>query len=381
MARFAAIGLGAWESWTADDGLTSDLIWAITRRPDGQLWVATYDDALPLDRRAAPVPGGSENVTPTRGNRLWLSPLQAPLSRLDPVHGLERFGTYGSVFSLVVDARNRLLVCTGDGLLIAPDADAPAASLHLATALALPTYAVASDRAGVIWAAAGNGIYRETAPGHFEQVGVAADAASATAMEFARDDEIWLATADAGVLRYRIHGGSAAPLAPLGPPNLASRDISFIHRDRHARVWVGTDNGIDVLNADRWRHFGAADGLISNDLDQGAVFEDVDGSMWFGTSHGLSHLLDPDHPRPVMPLHAHLTGVSLGARLFGTEPAHVAFQSSKAPLTIRLADLDYAVARPVMFRYRMAGLDTGWNETTGHEVRYAGMPPGRSASS
>ncbi len=33
---FRSIGLGAWESWTADDGLTSDLIWAMTRLRDGQ---------------------------------------------------------------------------------------------------------------------------------------------------------------------------------------------------------------------------------------------------------------------------------------------------------------------------------------------------------
>ncbi len=374
---FRSIGLGAWESWTADDGLTSDLIWAITRRQDGQLWVATYDDALPLDRRTASVPGGSENVAATRGDRLWLSPLRAPLARLDPIRGLERFGTYRSVFSLVVDARNRLLVCTGDGLLIAPDADAPAATLHLATVLALPTYAVASDRAGVIWAAAGDGIYREGASGKFERVAAAADVAGATAMEFAREDEVWLATGDSGVLRYRIRGAHAEALAPIAPPSLASRDISFIHRDRHARMWVGTDSGVDVLDAGRWRHFGAADGLISNDLDQGAVFEDVDGSMWFGTSHGLSHLLDPGHPRPILPLHPHLIGVSLGARQFGNEPARVEFRSSAAPLTIRLADLDYSVARPITFRYRMVGLDTGWNETTGHEIRYAGLPAGR----
>ncbi len=373
---FRSIGLGTWESSTADDGLTSDLIWAMTRRRDGQFWVATYVDTLPLDRRTPPIPGGSENIASTQGNRLWLSPLQAPLARLDPVHGLERFAAFHSVFSLVVDARNRLIVCTGDGLMTAPDADAPASKIHFATSLALPSYAVTTDTAGRIWAVAEGGVYRQSAAGRFERVIAAANAAGMTAIEFARDDEIWLATGDSGVLRYRISGTHADKLGRLEPPSLASRDIVFIHRDRHARMWVGTDNGVDMLNAGQWRHFRAADGLISNDLDQGAVFEDVDGSMWFGTSHGLSHLLDPGHPRPAFPLHPHLTGVLLGTRQFGNEPTGIDFRSTSTPLTIRFADLDYAVGRSITFRYRMRGLDAGWNETAGHEIRYAGLPAG-----
>lgn len=374
---FRSVGLGTWESWTAEDGLTSDLIWAMTRSRDGRLWVATYLDALPLDRSTAPVTGGSENVAATRGNRLWFAPLDAPLVRLDPVRGLEHFPAARSISYLVVDGRNRLLICSRDGLLIAPDADAPADTLHLAVALAQPAYAVANDAAGAVWAVADGGVYRQSATGRFERVIAIADASGIRAIEFAHDDEVWLATGESGVLRYRIRGAQAERLAPIVPPTLASLDVAMLHRDRHARMWVGTDSGIDLLDAGRWRHLGAADGLISNDLDQGAAFEDADGSMWFGTSHGLSHLLDPAHPGPVLPLHPYLTGVSLGAHQFGSQPTRVAFQSSKAPLTISLADLDYAVARPVTFRYRMAGLDTAWNETTGHEIRYAGLPPGR----
>ncbi len=374
---FRSVGLGTWESWTADDGLTSDMIWAVTRRSDGRLWVATYVDALPLDQRSSSVPGGSENVAATGGSRLWLSPLGAPLARLDEAGRLERFAAPRSVFSIVVDGRNRLLVCSGDGLLTAPDADEAAASLHLTTSLALPTYAVTTDLGGAVWALAAGSIYREAAAGRFDKVAAVDDAAGMTALEFAGPDELWVATGDRGVLRYRIRGMRAESLPSLGPPFLASRDIVFLHRDRHARMWIGTDNGVDMWSNGRFRHLGAADGLISNDLDQGAVFEDTDSSMWFGTSHGLSHLLALDDVRPTTSLHPHLTGVSLGTRDFGSEPNHVSFQSSATPLTIRFADLDYAVTRPVRFRYRMRGLDTGWNETVGHEVRYAGLPPGR----
>lgn len=56
----------------------------------------------------------------------------------------------------------------------------------------------------------------------------------------------------------------------------------------------------------RWR-------AISNDMNQSAVLGDVDGSMWFGASHGLSHLLDPSHLPPPSTLHPPLiTNVSLG---------------------------------------------------------------------
>ena len=374
---FRSIGLGAWESWTADDGLTSDLIWAMTRRHDGHLWVATYDDAVTIDGRAPPIPGGSENLGVTRDDRLWLTPLQAPLTRLDPVLGLQRFDMVKGVFSLVVDARNRLLVGTSSGLLMAPDADAPAAAFHLTRALDAPTYALTTDSAGTVWALANGGVFRQNATGRFDQVVKTPAGMDLRVIEFAQPGELWVGTGDNGVFRYRVRGTHVDTLDPIEPPSLASRDISSLHRDRHARMWVGTDRGVDAMDAGTWRHYGASDGLISNDLDEGAVFEDRDGSMWFGTSHGLSHLLDPGRPQPTRTLHPHLTGVSLGARQFSNEPGFIAFRSSADPLTIRFADPDYAVARPIRFRYRMRGLDAGWNETTGHEVRYAGIPPGR----
>ena len=63
--------------------------------------------------------------------------------------------------------------------------------------------------------------------------------------------------------------------------------------DRRGWVWLGQDAGLTVYDGHAWHSFTQDDGLIWNDTDSYALTEDTDGSMWIGTSGGLSHLIDP----------------------------------------------------------------------------------------
>ena len=59
--------------------------------------------------------------------------------------------------------------------------------------------------------------------------------------------------------------------------------------------------GVDRYDGKAWRHLDKADGLAVNDCDHNAFFDDEDGSVWIGTSKGLTHFLHPatDAARPV----------------------------------------------------------------------------------
>ncbi len=376
---FRSLGLGTWEHWTVSDGLPSDIVWSMTRLHNGQFWVATYGDAVPLDGRTPSVSGGSENVSATRAGRLWLAPLRAPLVRVDPAHGLvEQFAFEGTVSSIYVDPDNRLWLSTDKALLTVADADASAARVQPTIALPLPTAQVMTDRSGATWAATATGIVRrDPSSGQFRLVIPAASLhGQPTGLAIAQDGDLWTFTDSAGVLRFRLTGDRVERLPSITAPLIGSNNVVFLYCDRRNWMWVGTDHGIDMFDGSSWRRFDVADGLISNDLDQWAVFEDADASMWFGTSRGLMHLVDPLHLPPVTGLHPLVTSLSIGSRLLSPSPL-IRTDWSSAPLVIRFVDLDFTRGRNVLFRYRMRGLDTGWSETTGHEVRYAGLPAGR----
>src|SRR5205823_1029188 len=69
---------------------------------------------------------------------------------------------------------------------------------------------------------------------------------------------------------------------------LRSDFVYALAGDGRGRVFVGTDRGIDMLEEGRWRHYGTAEGLVWNDINTSAMLPDSQGSLWIGTSRGLS---------------------------------------------------------------------------------------------
>ena len=80
---------------------------------------------------------------------------------------------------------------------------------------------------------------------------------------------------------------------PASPPNsILSNYISELTQDTSGNLWVGTDNGIDVLDhqSGLFHHFGKSNGLSSVYIL--TIVPDSLGRVWVGTSEGLN-LLDP----------------------------------------------------------------------------------------
>ena len=375
---FRSVGFGDWEHWTADDGLPNDTVWSMTRLPDRQFWVATDDGSAPLGNKLAGVAGGNYMVVASRQGRLWVAPFGASLVRLDRARGTtDRFPSIGVVRTAVVDRDDRLWLGTRTALFEVADADAPASGIKLELALPHEMWQVTTDASGVVWAVAQDGIFRRDAAGRFDLMASRAWLKAAPIdMAFAPDGDLWVATDAAAVLRLRMTDGHLTRLSPVTTPVISSNDVVFVHRDHRGWMWLGTDHGIDMFDGRSWRRFDSSDGPISNDMDSSGVYDDVDGSIWFGTSHGLSHLLDPAHLAPPMTLRPMVTGLSLGGHSLPLSPS-VRADWSRGPLVVRYVDLNYAQSRSVAFRYRLRGVDNGWNDTTGHEVRYAGLPPGK----
>ncbi len=236
---------------------------------------------------------------------------------------------------------------------------------------------VATDPAGAVWALSGDGVFRRGVDGRFDLVVPPALLKSAPfVLTFTPGGELWVGTEATGVLRFRVTGRHVDVLPAVTSPVIGSNNIMFAHRDRRGWIWLGTDHGVDMFDGRSWRRFDGSDGPVTNDMNQAAIYEDVDGSMWFGTSHGLSHLVDPAASSPAAALHPLVTGLTFDNRSLPVAP-QVRTDWSAASLTIRFVDLDYTHGHNVAFRYRLDGLDADWSTTVEHEVRYAGLPPGK----
>ncbi len=375
---FRSIGFGSWEHWTDDDGLPSSTVWSTARLPSGRFWAATDSGVVTLAGAAGRFSGETAYVVrATRGGRLWLGLAASDLTRFDPARNvIERLPSVGRVVTAVVDRADRLWIATPAGLFMVADADAPATDIHPVLLLAGDSEFVTTDPAGTVWALSSGSVFRRDATGRFDRiVHPPPSETQPFALTFGADDEIWIGTASKGVQRFRLTGNHVEQLSSIVMPTIGSNYVLSARRDSRGWIWLGTDRGLDMFDGRSWRHFDNSDGLITDDTAQGAIDEDLDGSMWFGTSHGLSHLIDPTRLPPPATLHTLITGLSLGDKALPVRPS-IDVDWTRAPLVIRFVDLDYTHGRTIAFRYRLAGLDTGWNTTTGREIRYADLPAG-----
>ena len=378
---FRSLGYGMWNHWNTSNGLSSNMVWGIVHVPGQPVWVVTDADAAPLTGHSSSTQSlGGANFTTvaTRRGRMWFAPLDAPLTRIDPASGTSmHVDQLGLIRTQLVDGSDRLWVGGKAGLFQIGNADAAAPIVQRETGLPRQLIFGIVERApGEIWVLGDGAIYRRRPAGAWELMASSGILqGQPRSLGFRSPDELWVGTSSAGVLRFRV-GSHLVPLSPLKGPIIGSNTIMFLKRDSRGWMWIGSDHGIDMFNGRIWRRFEKSCGPVSNDMDEGAVYEDIDGSMWFGTSRGLSHLLDPALLPTEMTLHPLITRVTLGERdLDLRSPLHLDW--SREPLIVSFAALDFEHERSIQFRYRMLGVDAGWNNTSAHEVRYAGLPAGR----
>jgi ligand-binding sensor domain-containing protein len=94
------------------------------------------------------------------------------------------------------------------------------------------------------------------------------------------DHTIWAATYGSGL--FRFVNGKFSPFA--GNALLSGKNVRCIRRDSKGRLWVGTANGLNLVNGSQVTVYTTNEGLPANRVL--GVFEDSRGRLWLGTSGG-----------------------------------------------------------------------------------------------
>jgi signal transduction histidine kinase/ligand-binding sensor domain-containing protein len=67
--------------------------------------------------------------------------------------------------------------------------------------------------------------------------------------------------------------------------NLPGTAVYALLEDRHGRIWIGTDNGLAMLEGGEIKIFTAKEGLINNNIT--SLLESATGAIWIGTDGGV----------------------------------------------------------------------------------------------
>jgi signal transduction histidine kinase/ligand-binding sensor domain-containing protein/DNA-binding NarL/FixJ family response regulator len=354
--------------------LSEVAITAIAVDPEGTVWLTTragldrYDERTDSFERIALSRYAPEGATSDstisdlaidRNGILWMSVYGIGLQRFDP-------------------KRKVLTVYTHD----------PAAPASLANNL---TNAVLAARDGSIWVAADAGLSRfDPASGTFTNFTERDGLSTQIANDLAElpDGTILVAT-DVGVNRYDARSGRfTAYTVQQGMP---SNYVMALEPDDRGNIWAGTDKGLVRITpaSGKIRVYDARDGLPSNQFWNHSAYRAADGTMYFGTTDGLTSFHpdsfrdNPDAP-PVyiteLSLFKHKVVAGPGSPL--ATSVHLAravtLDYRQSSVGFRFAALNYRWPAKNRYAYQLEGFDHGWTyvDSAHREAAYTNLSPG-----
>lgn len=165
-------------------------------------------------------------------------------------------------------------------------------------------------------------------------------------------------------------------------------DVSyFIHQSENGYYWIGTTNGVVRFDADQYFNTEGRDkslafqvlnkeqGLVANELNLGAVYEDTDGYLWFGTVEGFSRFDPNSYEGNSVPPKVHITGVNASGREY--KPGeYFTLSHEENYLEIQYAGINFTAPNQILYEYKLSEIDPDWQQTTARSVKYPSLPPG-----
>jgi diguanylate cyclase (GGDEF)-like protein len=387
------IGRKTWSSWTQAEGLPDNVVWSELRDKRRRLWVGTNNGVAMWDPQAARwrIWKSKDGLNGTFAREMVLAPDGAVWVLCYP-GGLTRFDPQSLIPEKISTPEPN-----PTGVHLAPDgriwianarylkATRPSQRPFQFVDVPLPPEIhqgighFASSPDGVLWTVGRSGLSRfdgkqwlhfTTANGLLQDEAVEAAAVSR--------DEVWFRYSDAlGLSRMLLVDGKPQVTHYGLAEGLPSHDVYMLGADREGNIWAGGALGLTEFSRNGHAlRFTQADGLIWNDLSERSFFAEEDGTLLFGTSGGLARYnpISADE-RVELPPRVVITSALFGSSEHVGERNPAATRSDNT-FRVDFAALTYRDPENVRCSYRLAGLESEPNETSGREARYPALPPG-----
>ena len=393
------LGYDNWESWTARDGLPTGALWGLDEDQQKTMWVTNEMDAshLPLGKdRWLPLDPGhpvrqSQALLVDKRGHIWIGRAAAGnVIDYDPVSHRTRTvnSNLAGVYNFFQDQTGSIWVL-GTKALSRLDPDDGFTALHTSVdGHAFPTSGFSEAKVGgngILYFIGDQGLFQlQRGSGRGFALVVLPKGITLTynsPLAVAKDGTIWLQGEASPLVHIRVDQTTGAPTATLveriTQPSVASPSVYILAFDHRGWLWVGTDRGMDVFNGTQWVGLNTDDGLVWNDTDSDSFHESSDGSVWIGTTGGLSHILHPERIFRQDPIALLVTRIELGSEKISTSGVTKVPWSKRGALAVTLGVSNPGRASQMHYRYHLEGLENEWQESDESTIRYAALPPGK----
>lgn len=382
-------GYQEWKSYSTASGLASDIVYEIQPRSDGTLWVGTEGGLLRGERRPSGIRWKKvagldkfpvHSVRVVSNGDLWIGTEAHGAARFHVRTGkVEWFGEAQgllgkSPYTLRFDHQQRLWAATEAGLFVAAPPYKKFARVAELPANRVWTVAEGSD--GIIWAGGADGLFANT-NGHWKNFTRNSGLSNqeVLALGAGPKGDIWVGYRfGGGIDRAHLHGDALSVEKGVQRPGTDGL-VYFLEFDASGRLWAGTERGVDLWNGSRWSHFDESAGLAWNDCDLNGFAQESDGTIWIGTSGGLSEFKPAPRLVPEQPIEVVFTKLAMGGADV-SKRTNPSFNARTNSLIARYSALNVSNDHRILFRYQLNGSNSSWIETTQRELQLAQLAPG-----
>jgi diguanylate cyclase (GGDEF)-like protein len=386
-------GYEDWEGWDDERNLISSGIRAIAPSHDGRIYLGTENGPAWVDPR-----DGSEGrlfassrwnfgevsaIGPNRDGSVWAGTFAGDILRINPTSGhTEQIAMLPAfIYTALDDSAGRLFFATSGGIWMREAGKAT--PRHVAAVDALlgdskDVVAGCEAPGGSDWFLTKNRFLR-LKDGVWTQPpvdGLPKLHGSLIALACGFDGSLWATGQDAGTWRLMPAGDRMRAWQLQLPTELSALTPLAIAVDRHGSVWLGSDQGVIAWNGQTWRRLTQESGLIWNDVNQSSLVAAADGTLWIGTTGGLSHLLHPQHVFDTVPLAVSLTGIWRGGVVY-SGAGRITLPWATQPLHFQISTPSIRNRSELVFKYRMVGLQPDWTESRDGLATFSALPPGK----
>ncbi|HMG54134.1 MAG TPA: two-component regulator propeller domain-containing protein, partial [Kofleriaceae bacterium] len=385
-------GAGLLERFEPSNGLPSEVAWSFARDRDGRLWVGTHRCLARMVGDGWSCLAGTEGrvvrtfVFPPQGG-VFLGGAPSDLLYIDRYgratsldHELGRAADH-MILSMRIGPEGDLWVATKVGLFRLPGAvPGPLERVTIAGIAPRARFSSLVVAEGRLLAASEHGLAVRDRTG-WHVLGAAGGAPSPVIryLVHTHDHEYCAAyTESIGVACFEIDGLAVSHVRHIGVADgLTSGTAYYLGYDRRQRLWIGTGDGVDVVTPRGIDHFGVADGLAGNDSAANAFMEDADGSLWLGSTGGVSHLFATRYDGPPEPPAVVVRGGQLGDRAIREqEPSPLETTHDRNTLGVEFGSRRLSDAERTVYQARLLPIEREWTIMPSHLARYPSLPPG-----
>lgn len=313
---------GSWRQYTTADGLPDNNVWSIRQDAQGDYWfganfrgVARFSPGNQEEEQWSVFNVANSGLIANSVRAIWEDSTTgslwfattAGLNRYDwrqwRNSGLEDVANTARVFALTEDDEGFLWAGTDTAGLFVLDREDNTTDRWVPVSLSddpdQPPEFITSlrlDDQKRLWVGTnGNGLFvREQDEWRPITETVSLADATIIAIVQQKDGAMWFGTFDGLVQRQPESGAKPATWQVLGASDgLPGQRIQALFVDSKDRLWVGTNNGLAVLNGAGWKIYTTQNSALpANDIR--ALSETADGQLWVGTwASGIAQL-NPD---------------------------------------------------------------------------------------